>query len=72
VRKDYMARLDGRIRDASPRVSLIRTPRSGYAGGLRRLEIIADLPVIDLRDNSRRSLRELQPLYSEAWLRAQK
>jgi hypothetical protein len=70
VRRDYKSRLVGRIESSLPRVSLIRTPRSGFAGGLARFELIADLPVIDLRDGATRKLRELRPIYSDRWLKA--
>jgi hypothetical protein len=70
VRQDYLTRLDGRIANRSPRVSLLRTPRSGFIGGLRRLEAISSMPVIDLRDGRKRQLSELQPVYSDAWTRA--
>ena len=70
VREDYRSRLDGRIGSTLPRASLIRTPRSGFAGGLSRFEIIADLPVVDLRDGTTRQLGELRPVYSERWLKA--
>jgi hypothetical protein len=54
IRQDYLTRLDGRIANRSPRVSLLRTPRSGFAGGLKRLEVISGMPVIDLRDGRKR------------------
>lgn len=72
VRQDYLARLDGRIEDTSPRVSLIRTPRSGFVSGLNRFAIIGEKPVIDLRDGMKRQLGDLHPVYSDAWIRAQK
>lgn len=68
VRNDYLARVEKRIEDASPRPLLNRTPRSGYAGGLRRFELIADMPVVDLRDGATPRLKELQPVYSDEWL----
>jgi len=71
VRNDYAPRLDGRIADTSPRMSRYRTAASGFRSGLNRFEMIADQVVIDLRDGAQRRLRDLQPVYSEAWIREQ-
>jgi len=40
-----------------------------FTRGLARYELVADLPVIDLKSGKTVSLREIQPLYSDQFLR---
>lgn len=44
--------------------------RLSFAGGLARLELIADLPVVDVETGATAALRDVGRLYSDAWLAA--
>jgi len=74
VRSDYAARLEGRIASTAPAPSRLRESRDEqgrltHAGGLARIALIAHLPVVNVETGETQLLKEIDPLYSEAWLR---
>jgi hypothetical protein len=74
VRNDYAARLDGAIQDVSARPNLCRESRDEgghltYVSGLRRLALIAHLPVVNVKSGETIELRSVNPIYSDVWLK---
>ena len=72
VRNDYASRLDGKIHSNAPRPSRIRESRDDrgqltYTGGLRRLDLIAHLPVVNVESGQALALREIPEVYSRTW-----
>jgi hypothetical protein len=76
IRNDLDIYLQGRVEEYGVRVSVFRESRNSsgeltFVRGLDRANLIAEIPVHHLERNELLPLGELQPLYSDDWLRAQ-
>jgi hypothetical protein len=76
IRKNLATYLQGRIEDRSARVSVFRESRNRdgeltFVRSPDRAKLIAQIPVHHLERNELLPLGELQPLYTDSWLRAQ-
>jgi hypothetical protein len=74
VRQDFAERLDGAISDISARPSCFREARNHkgeltFISGLRRLDTIAHMPVVNTETGQHISIGSLKRPYSEEWLR---
>jgi hypothetical protein len=74
VREDYASRFDSCLGGARAYPSRLRESmdepgRLSYVRGVRRYELIRELPVVNTETDQRQSLGSLKPLYSEDWLR---
>ena len=73
IRDDYAASFDTALSNIVALPSRVRESRDiehnlSYIGGLNRLELIADLPVINTETGETWKLRDVEPLYSANWL----
>jgi len=73
IREDYASRFDAALQTVAIRPSKFRESRNldrtlSYAGGLERLRLIADLPLVNTETGEMQKLKDLEPVYSEEWL----
>lgn len=74
VRSDYAIRITRAIENVLPRPSRYRESRDKngkwtYVAGLARLELIRELPVVNVNTGENMKLGAVAPLYSEEWIR---
>jgi len=72
LRNDVGRRIQEAIADKSPRPSLFRDSRGrdgrmSYAGGIDRLALIAEMPVLDLTSGRLLRLEDAGEVYSDRW-----
>ncbi len=75
IREDYASRFEGSITNLVAKPSKARDSRNpagklSYAGGLERLRLVQDLPLINTETGETQTLRNLDPVYSKDWLEA--
>ena len=75
VRDDLAASVTGLLGACVAYPALHRDSRDAdgnlsFAGGLARLDLIADLPVVDVVTGARTAIRDIDRIYSDPWLAA--
>jgi hypothetical protein len=74
IREDYAHHFDGLIATPVSHPSSIRESKDqsgklSYATGIDKLRLIQDLPVINTQNGKEQALTELNPIYSDEWLK---